>query len=259
MSRITLTPRDTITLSLDASRLRLDEWVCLSREQIEHFELNSPAGRIPVGDLFRVEMQPNDAMPRLVLAGGTATMHQVGFQHRLGVIHCEGDVGDHAGACMLGGRMIINGNAGNRLAAPVGSRGVGMNGGQLIVHGSVGDDAGARMRRGEIWIAGDAGNRLASWQVAGTIAIGGSIGKHVAYGMRRGTLILKRRLSLDAKRFTRPIEFHSAMTGLLAGRSDLPAEWSAFNGWREQTLCLGDQSIAGRGEIWMPSAPNPSF
>ncbi|KLU01271.1 Formylmethanofuran dehydrogenase subunit C [Rhodopirellula islandica] len=250
MSQITLRLRSALRAPLDASRIRLDEWVQLSASEIERFELPSRSGPIAIGELFEVSLQSDVSMPRLVIDGCLRHVSGMGFQHKLGEIICQSDVGDHAGSCMLGGRIVVHGNAGHHLGSPRGARNVGMNGGQLIVRGSAGDDAGQRMRRGEIWIDGDAGQRLATWQVAGTIGVAGKCGSNIAYGMRRGTLIFGQQPTLDANRFSTPIPLRSAFVGLL-GRSS-GASWLTPESLRSLRVCRGDRHIDGRGEIWMP-------
>ncbi|PHQ32487.1 formylmethanofuran dehydrogenase subunit C [Rhodopirellula bahusiensis] len=250
MSKITLRLRSDLQSPLDASSIRLDEWVQLSIEEIERFELRSQSGPVAIGDLFEVSVQSDVAMPRLVIDGCLRLVSGIGFQHKLGEIVCQSNVGDHAGSCMLGGRIVVHGNAGDHLGSPMGSRNVGMNGGQLIVNGSAGDDAGHRMRRGELWIDGDVGTRLATWQVAGTIGVAGNVGPNIAYGMRRGTLIFGRQPTLDANRFSTPIPLRSAFVSLL-GRN-CQASWLTPEFLKSLRVCRGDRQIDGRGEIWMP-------
>jgi formylmethanofuran dehydrogenase subunit C len=255
MSQITLRLRSDLqsTLSgstLDASRIRLDEWVQLSSAEIERFELKSQTGPVSIGDLFEVSVQSDVLMPRLIFADCMRLVSGIGFQHKLGEIVCESNVGDHTGSCMLGGRIVVRGDAGNHLGSPIGARNVGMNGGQLIVHGSVGDDAGHRMRRGELWIGGDAGQRLATWQVAGTIAVAGNVGPTIAYGMRRGTLIFGQPPALDANRFSTPIPLRSAFVSLVGRNSS--ASWLTPAFLQSLRVCRGDRQIDGRGEVWMP-------
>lgn len=250
MSQITLRLRSELQSSLDASRIRLDEWVQLSTNQIEQFELHSDSGPIAIGDLFEVSVQSDISMPRLIFDGCMQRASGIGFQHELGEILCESDVGDHAGSCMSGGRMVVSGNAGDHLGSPLGSRNVGVNGGQLIVEGSAGDDAGHRMRRGEIWIGGNAGKRLATWMVAGTIGVGRNVGPNFAYGMRRGTLVLGQPPTLDESRFSTPIPLRSAFANLLGRNSR--ASWLTPEFLRSLRVCRGDRHIDGRGEIWHP-------
>ncbi|MCC9641701.1 formylmethanofuran dehydrogenase subunit C [Rhodopirellula sp. JC740] len=250
MSQIRLRLRSELSAKVDAASIRLDEWASKSAKEIERVSLPSSTGSVTVGDCFSVSVQSGSEMPRLVLEGCLKSVTGIGFQHKVGEIVCESNVGDYAGSCLLGGRMIVRGDAGDHLGGPMGSRGVGMNGGQLIVEGSAGDDAGHRMRRGEIWIGGDVGDRLAGWMVAGTIGVKGDAGEQIAYGMRRGTLIFGSRVALDERLFSKPIPLRSAYLGLL--------ERGAATNWLHADLldrlevCRGDRNIDGRGEVWMP-------
>lgn len=252
MNQITLRPRSELPSSLDASRIRLDEWIQLSTLEIERFELQSRSGPMAIGDLFEVSVQSKASLPRLVFDGCMQRVSGIGFQHKLGEILCESNVGDHAGSCMSGGRIVVRGNVGDHLGSPIGSRNVGMNGGQMIVEGSAGDDAGHRMRRGEIWIAGNVGTRLATWMVAGTIGVAGTCGPTIAYGMRRGTLIFGQPPTLDERRFSTPIPLRSAFLALLSRNCD--AKWMTPDFLQSLDVCRGDQLIDGRGEIWMPTS-----
>jgi formylmethanofuran dehydrogenase subunit C len=256
MSQITLRLRSELPSSLDASRIRLDEWVQRSMLEIERFQLQSRSGPIAIGDLFEVSVRSDVSMPRLVFDGCMQTVSGIGFQHKLGEILCESNVGDHAGSCMSGGRIVVRGDAGDYLGSPIGSRNVGMNGGQMIVEGSAGDDAGHRMRRGEIWIGGNVGKRLATWMVAGTIGVAGNCGPTIAYGMRRGTLIFGRTPMLDERRFSTPIPLRSAFLGLMSRNSD--SKWLTPDFLQSLNVCRGDQLIDGRGEIWTPASGTES-
>lgn len=244
MNQITLTLQNALTCPVDFSQVRLDQLADKSEDEIYRTELHSDAPGISIGDHWKVAVETYDdqASPRLVLQGDHAMIHRLGHQHRGGDILIEGNIGASCGSCMTGGSIFVNGDAGDGLGAPTGSRGVGMNGGVLRVTGNAGDFVGHRMRRGEIFVEGNAGDGLASWQVAGTIHVGGKIGRNVAFGMRRGTLILENEIALPTSRFTESVELHSPYK-TIAGLAS-PEHWR---------VCRGDRSIGGIGEVWMPA------
>ncbi len=253
----------TITLSLhadcenavDLASLRLDELIKITSDQIARQRIHVSSTTKQIGDVFHVECESNDAPePRLVLRGDCQSVQGLGHQHRVGTIVVEGDIGDYCGACMSGGTIRVQGSAGNYLAAPSGSRGVGMNGGRIIVEQNVGEHAGQRMRRGEIWITGDVGAGLASWQVAGTIGVGGQVSeKHVGYGMRRGTLLLATPIELPTIQFSPPVALDTPFCALLLRRTETQQDWPPAKAHcfsSDWLVSRGDLSIGGMGEVW---------
>jgi glutamate synthase domain-containing protein 3 len=92
---------------------------------------------------------------------------------------------------MRDGTLVINGNAGNAVAASIRSgtvvvrgdastrAGIAMKGGMLIVAGNVGPMAGFMMQKGLLIVCGDAADGVGDSMYAGTIFLGG---KHGALG-----------------------------------------------------------------------------
>ncbi|SMP63078.1 formylmethanofuran dehydrogenase, subunit C [Neorhodopirellula lusitana] len=266
MKRIVVQLRNDVHGQIDCSRIRLDEWCEWTVDEIRRFPLASVTGvsapKYCVGDVFEVHCESVDgSAPELRIEGSTSQLDCIGNQHRLGQIWIDGNVGSHCGSCMTGGQIWVTGDVGDALGAPLGTRGTGMNGGQIHVQGNAGDLAGHRMRRGEIWIEGHTGSGVASWQIAGTIRVGGSVGSNVAYGMRRGTLILDQAADLPESRFSAPVELRSPFTALVGlgetqnanrgGKSSQEAEETL---WQVQR---GDRSVSGIGEVWMPQVDLP--
>jgi formylmethanofuran dehydrogenase subunit C len=252
---ITLSLRADCEKTIDLASLRLDELIKNTADQIARQHIHVSSTNEQLGDVFHVECQADDhPEPRLVLRGDCRSVHGLGHQHRIGTIIVEGNIGDHCGACMSGGTIRVQGSAGNHLAAPTGSRGIGMNGGQIIVEQNVGEHAGQRMRRGEIWITGDAGAGLASWQVAGTIGVGGQVSeKHVGYGMRRGTLLLATPIKLPTIRFSTSVVLDTSFCALLLRRTETQQAWPPAKTQQQSSQWLvsrGDLSIGGIGEVW---------
>jgi formylmethanofuran dehydrogenase subunit C len=108
---------------------------------------------------------------------------------RGGQIEVTGSVADNAATDMRGGEILIAGNAGRRLGAPLpGERG-GMRGGTLLVGGSLGAEALLRMRRGVVAVAGQAAEDGAHQMIAGTIVLLSPCEGGWARGMRRGSIV----------------------------------------------------------------------
>jgi formylmethanofuran dehydrogenase subunit C len=110
------------------------------------------------------------------------------------------------------------------------------------------------MRRGSAIVFGDTGDFLASRMVAGTIALGGRTGAHVAYGMRRGSVVFA----------TQPAPAQSSATFVPALGSadvfwqllarDLSRHGGPFEGLAGKRIerSLGDVSVLGKGELIHP-------
>lgn len=107
-----------------------------------------------------------------------------------GVVEVLGDAGDDAGAAMSGGSLRIRRNAGDRVGAGLPGASRGMTGGEIVVGGSVGADAGARMRRGLLFVGGDAGRLAARAIIAGTVIVIGQVGPEPAFASKRGSLVV---------------------------------------------------------------------
>lgn len=246
MKKIVLQPKQSEIPDLNFIGVRLDDWLTMNSDEIGRWRLPSQGQEIEVGEVWSVAITPlaDDPLPALEIHGDCQSVNGLGHQHRRGTILVQGNIGRHCGACMLGGVIKVQGNAGDHLGAAVGTRGVGMNGGILHVSGHAGHLAGHRMRRGELTVDGNVGDGVASWQVAGTIRVRGHVGKNVAYGMRRGTLILENSTRLPAARFTEPIELNTPFAHLIGCHANLRNTWS---------VCRGDRSIGGIGEVWMGS------
>src|SRR5213079_1212556 len=79
-----------------------------------------------------------------------------------------GSAGDHVGAAYPGSRR-------------------GMRGGELLIDGDAGDELAAVMRRGLIAVGGRVGAFAAAGMVAGSVFAFGPVGPHPGAGMKRGT------------------------------------------------------------------------
>ncbi len=91
---------------------------------------------------------------------------------------------------MTEGELRIHGDAGDFAAGALPGDMEGMTGGTLTIHGNACTRLADRMRRGTLLVSGDAGDFAASHLVADTVCIGGKVGAHLGYGMRRGTVLL---------------------------------------------------------------------
>jgi formylmethanofuran dehydrogenase subunit C len=201
-----------------------------------------------VGDLARFD-RIGWAMDggRIEIEGGVGDY--VGASMAAGEIHCRGNAGLFAGCEMAGGRLVVDGNAGDFAAAAQPGSMDGMRGGELIVKGNAGERLGDRMRRGLLAVLGNAGDFAASRLVAGTIAIGGTVGAHPAFGMRRGTLLLARARPELAPTFVSSAHDITVFWRLLARQ--VGAVGGPFEGLgaRMPHRLVGDLAVDGKGEV----------
>lgn len=227
----------------------------------------------PLGEFFDVTPLATaaDASPTLRFEGDLARCDSLGRELDGGVLQIDGDVGDclgagmkggeislHgsagllAGCAMAGGKLGIGGNVGDYAASALPGEMDGMKGGLLIVRGDAGARFGDRMRRGTALIHGRAGDFLASRMVAGSIGVGGPVGAHCGYGMRRGSLVFAGEAPLPPATFAPSHHDFSTFWGLFArslARHGGP--FAALPLWRPRRL-VGDLSADGRGEWLFP-------
>jgi formylmethanofuran dehydrogenase subunit C len=154
------------------------------------------------------------------------------------------------GAGMAGGELVIDGDAGCRVAA-------GMTGGEIIVMGSAGAEVAARARRGLVVVAGDAGADAARAMIAGTLVVFGRTGARSGCGSRRGSIVALGGIDV-------PVAYWCACTyepphvrlmlTYLRRRYGLRVDERMVSG-RYRRYC-GDAGNPGRGEIleWTEAA-----
>jgi formylmethanofuran dehydrogenase subunit C len=106
-----------------------------------------------------------------------------------GWVEVRGSVEDDAGTGMAGGALRITGNAGDRLGAATPGASKGMTGGEIVVGGSAGADAAARARRGLVVVAGNVGDYAARAMIAGTLVVLGRTGAEPGRASKRGSIV----------------------------------------------------------------------
>lgn len=258
MSGFELTLRRAVSGRVDARDIRLAELTRQSPESAARTELSVEGQPVPLGDLLTFKRLSGER-PRLVLVGDFAAFDALAYDHDGGEFRIVGDVGHHAAAAMTGGRLIIEGDAGDFTAAPVGPRRTGMRGGRVVITGACGDHLAHRMRRGEVFVQGDCGRFVAAHQVAGTVVVAGRVGPHAAYGIRRGTLIVPSWPRRDDPRFSPPDTMRSTYPALLhRSLGDIgrlcPAVGDLIGRLAEGPAesVRGDAAVAGQAEILTP-------
>ena len=267
MSSLRLTLRERTAQRVDLAPLTLDLLAGKSLAEIGAIELASGNRRLRVDRLFTLEGTPGDTIE---IRGDASQLDRIGAGMTGGRVVVQGDAGDHLGLGMTGGVIEVSGsvgafaasgmrggeirlagNAGDFLAGAIPGNHQGMQGGLVLVSGNAGDRAGDRMRRGTVLVAGDTGDYCASRMVAGTIGVWGKVGRSTGLAMRRGTVLLQQSPSTLPPTFNDCGEFPFRFLTLLARAwKDLPAPFGTLpESGLRVRRIMGDLANDGRGEI----------
>jgi formylmethanofuran dehydrogenase subunit C len=240
----------------------------LSAAEVERLPLGCGNTTLPLAEFFSVERSADS--DALAFDGDLSRFDRVGWQMAGGSIQVEGSVGHYAGGCMSAGELVVNGHAGLLAACEMAGGALtvegnvddfaastlpgsmnGMRGGRLIVKGNAGARFGDRMRRGTALLFGDAGDFLASRIVAGTIAVGGRVGAHPAYGMRRGSVVFVTAEPVPAQLATFVPALASADVFWQLLARDLALRGGPFAALASRPMLryLGDLGAGGKGEL----------
>lgn len=186
---------------------------------------------------------------RIVVRGDAGAY--VAAELKGGAVEVEGGVGAHAGAAMRDGMLTVGGNAGDFLAASIPGERKGMLGGVVTVAGDAGIRVGDRMRRGMVLIGGNAGAYCGSRIIAGTVAVAGTVGEYPGFGMKRGSLILFRQPERMLATFADGGGHQLNVLGLIGGywRSLGGTIGEHGAGMRRARRFVGDAANGGQGEI----------
>ncbi|WP_182870830.1 hypothetical protein [Stieleria mannarensis] len=214
---------DSAPLSIDASNIRRRRMADKSAAQINELTITADGRPVGLGELFQVTIDESET-DQIVVEGQLDRVHGLAAMHDHGDFEIIGSAGHYTACGMTGGRVRVQGDAGDYVAAPCGTRRSGMSGGVIEIHGGAGNYVGHRMRRGTLMIRGSAGTMLGASMVAGTICVGGATGDGLAVGMKRGSVILAdatnvvRQADQDEdgakRRFSSPIRFDPAFFSL---------------------------------------------
>lgn len=203
--RVVLTLRAPLDHSIEADGLVPDRLGLLDESEIAALPVRAGRERRVLGDYFHVSggrsatctvvgdvrrlsgLGTGMAGGALVIEGDAGERLAAGMSG--GRVEVTGSVGDDAGVAMSGGSLHVRGSAGDRLAANFPGASRGMTGGEVVVEGSAGADVGARMRRGLVFIGGSVGVHSARSIIAGTVIVIGNVGAEPAFASKRGTLV----------------------------------------------------------------------
>ena len=251
---------------IDMTPVRPETCLGESVSCIKNIELQTTQGIRPLADLFEIsDTEPEQliidnscdkldclgaAMSRGILrvrgdAGNYPAQNMSG-----GRLHIDGSCGHHAACAMSGGRLDVDGNASHFLGGALPGAMQGLHGGTVVVKGDAGNRLGDRMRRGFIIVAGSVGTHCASRMIAGTIVALNKVGGHLGFGMRRGSLLLHSRTTVETDYFTRGIQQEISILPLLIKHlHELDEAFKKITPTRYAKRCIGDLTVAGLGEI----------
>ena len=204
-ARVVLVPRSGVSGSLDVEGLTADRLAALAEHEIARLPVWHSRRRGELGEFFDIR---GGNAPAVVIQGSVGHVHGIAMGMLGGDLLIEGDAGNataaemhggrveirgaaghDAGAGMSGGTLDISGDTGDRLGAGRPGAQKGMSGGEIVVRGSAGVDAGAACRRGLIVVMGNAGADAARSMIAGSLLVAGRCGDGAARLNKRGSVI----------------------------------------------------------------------
>ena len=211
---VTLTLRAPLDRRLEVDGVTADRVARLTEREIATLPAWFGGRETQLGEFFDVR---GGTLPRLRIEGALGHVSGLGAGMCAGELVIDGDagdrvaarltggtvtvsgrVGDDAGMAMAGGTLHVHGGAGDRLASPEPGASRGMTGGEIVIGGSAGQDAAARVRRGLVVVAGDVLSGAARAMIAGTLVVLGEAGADTGRGSRRGSVVAARMTEVPA-------------------------------------------------------------
>jgi formylmethanofuran dehydrogenase subunit C len=180
-----------------------------------------------------------------ITINGNAGMH-LGEEMKGGKISVNGNVGGWAGSMMRAGEIEVQGNAGDYLGAPYRGSSEGIRGGgRIVVYGDVGNEAGAHMKKGMMKIYGNVGQFLGFRLEDGTIYVQENCQSRVGACMTNGKIIVGGFLESVLPTFT-----IDSIRGKVKIEEDETASGPFY-------VFLGDLAEHGNGKLYVSKERNP--
>jgi formylmethanofuran dehydrogenase subunit C len=229
---VTLSRRGTADGPVDLEGVTPDRIAGLAEREIASLPVRVGSRAAKLGDFFDVR---GERAARVCIDGDVREVHGIG-----------------AGMC--GGELVIDGDAGCRVAA-------GMTGGEIIVRGSAGAEVAARARRGLVVVAGDVGSDAGRARMAGTLVVFGRTGPDPGRASRRGTIIALGEVEPPATYWYactfEPPDVRLTLT-YIQRQYHLPVDKLMLDG--RYRRYVGDAGTPERGEIleWVGATLHPS-
>jgi formylmethanofuran dehydrogenase subunit C len=190
---VVLRLRAALTERVEVAGVTADRCAACSEYEIAALPAWFGSTQVRLGDLFDVRGGRAD---HVVLQGDLRLVDGLGEETAGGELVIEGDAGGRVAAGIRGGRVVVHGDVGD-------DAGLAMRGGVLRVMGAAGDRLGAAgpgaakgMTGGEIVVTGHAGRETAAHARRGLVAVGGEVGSDAARAMMAGTLVVLGRAGL---------------------------------------------------------------
>ena len=210
MNRVELVPKVKVDADLDFKNLSEVNGKVLLEKEISRIVLNYKGESVKASDLFSIKIK--ESKKRCISIQNTNRFyHNIGYKWQEDLLEVAGDVGSFlglkmksgclkiSGSCqnflgcnMIGGEILVKKNAKDYVGSLDYGEKFGMSGGKIEIDGNTGNYLGYRMRGGLIKVKGNVEDFCANSLIAGTIILESKIGKNVALGMKRGTLILSK-------------------------------------------------------------------
>jgi formylmethanofuran dehydrogenase subunit C len=180
--------KDVPPVPLEAELISPDMLARMSLDEVRAVPLQLGKHRRRLDEFFEVGGQPG---PELQLFGDLSRVKWLGRSMSHGRIEIHGNAGMHLGARMKGGEIEVFGNAGDWLGAE-------MLQGTIRVHGDAGGQVGAAyrgsltgMKNGAIIIDGSAGLEIGMRMRRGLIVVGKRVKDFAGLQMKGGTILLR--------------------------------------------------------------------
>ena len=214
MQTVTLTPKKSSKISIEAETITPDNFAGKTVEEIEKVTVWEGNNKTTLDEFFEIAVDGSDTPEntKIVIEGSIPRVKRVGEGMSAGIVLINGDVDMHVGAKMRGGRitvkgnadswagremkggeLIIEGNAEYYLGAGYRGESCGMRGGRITVFGDARDYVGEHMCGGEIIIKGNAGLMPGISNNGGKIIIEGNT-TMPGGEMKKGTIIINGRV-----------------------------------------------------------------
>jgi formylmethanofuran dehydrogenase subunit C len=245
-----LTFSDKLTSDVDLSSLPWNRVWDLSAGELEEVPIRIGRSSQRLSNVYKIE-QIADNLSRLTINNCTSRVHGIAVGLKAGEVIVNGDAGHRLAVDMTGGFLKIIGNVGNDLGGASPGNNSGMRGGEIHVSGNAGNSVGARLRRGLIAIAGNVGDDCGVDAIAGTIIVLGDVGTRAGIGMKRASLILGKARTIDASRYdvamkAMPTWLRVYFRSLGSKGFVIPGSW--MNGPYQRFT--GDHTGLSKAEIW---------
>jgi formylmethanofuran dehydrogenase subunit C len=179
------------------------------------------------GDAGNVKLIGFQMTAGKIIVEGDAGFH-VGCEMKGGEILVKGDVKPWAGREMEGGTLHIFGNAGDHLGGCYRGRWEGMLGGTIIVEGDAGNNVGDGMVDGKIVVNGNVRAFCGIRLNGGVLYVGGNAIRAVGVEMKKGTIVVAGKIKNFAPGFISTgvvSDYETGLSGLA-----IPGKLIGFNG-----------------------------